>query len=65
MKKLSQMSSEEAEITTLKRALRKAEGKMSALQGEVAAKHAELARVRMLVLQQSTEELMEWANEKH
>jgi len=63
MKKLSQMSSEEAELVSTKRALRKAEGQMSALQGEVAAKHAELARIKMLVKQQLIDELTEWANE--
>jgi hypothetical protein len=63
MKKLSQMSSEEIELVSTKRALRKAEGKMSALQGEVAARHAELARIRMLVNQLRIDELTEWANE--
>ena len=63
MKKLSQMSSEEREITTLKRAKKKAEGRVSALQIEVAAQHAELARIRMLVRQMSIEELREWASQ--
>ena len=63
MKKLSQMSSEEAEMVTVKRALRKTESQVSALQGALSANHAELARIKMLVRQQLIDELTEWANE--
>jgi hypothetical protein len=63
MKKLSQMSSEESEMATTKRALRKSDSQVSALQGALSANHAELARIKMLVKQLSIDELTEWANE--